>query len=223
MKQLTIVSTALTATLLLAAAMFILSHPPLPAAAETAAGSVTGQVVWNAPVPVPYGGSGQSQPGTAAPGQTGPAENTPDPGQLAPQVPQGAAPDTGLDGAPGATSGMPAPGITIWPGPRPYPRPIPAGAVLVAVQGTSLSARTDDQGRFRIDNVPVGQYLTVAAGPVRGVSAAVAVRPNVYIRDGGQTADLGRIQLGQSYAYSGPIPYAVAPGSTAVEPDNPQP
>ncbi|MCL4532376.1 MAG: carboxypeptidase-like regulatory domain-containing protein [Actinobacteria bacterium] len=127
--------------------------------------------------------------------------------------------------APGAPGALPAPGMPIRPGPIPYPRLIPAGAVLVAVQGTNLSARTDDQGRFRIDNMPVGQYVTIAAGPVQNVTAAVSIRPNVFIQNGGQTVDLGRLYLGQTYGYYGPVPYGAAPGavgSGAATPDTNQ-
>jgi hypothetical protein len=99
------------------------------------------------------------------------------------------------------------------PIPRPpIPRPIPAGAALVAVQGTALGARTDENGRFRIDGVPVGQYLTVAAGPVGDVSTAIALRPNVLIRDAGQVVDLGRLYLGQPCRTS-PWPLGAAEGA----------
>ncbi len=223
MKRYILASTALLATSLLIAGSFALSHHPLTAAAQGATGSVTGQVVWNAPIPVPYGavpgGSGVATPGQAASGETVPAQ--PSPGASINPTPE-IAPDAavgtpGVETSPGASEAVPAPGIPIRPIPRPYPRLIPAGAVLVAVQGTSLSARTDDQGRFRIDNVPVGQYLTVAAGPVQNVTAAVSIRPNVYIQNGGQIVDLGRLYLGQTYGYYGPVPYGAAPGASAPD------
>lgn len=209
MKPRLLVSTLLLAVSLLAAGSLAFSHHPPLASAATGVGSVTGQVVWNAPIPIPYGaavpnGEGQAEPGQAAPGITVPAPDA------APSV----APEL-----------VPSPGMPVRPVPRPYPYPrlIPAGAVLVAVQGTSLSARTDDQGRFRVDNVPVGQYLTVAAGPVRGVTTAVAVRPNVLVQSDSQEVDLGRLYLGQSYGY--PAPYATAPdaGTASPEPDLTQP
>jgi hypothetical protein len=78
---------------------------------------------------------------------------------------------------------------------------LPAGAVLVAVQSTAISARTDETGRFSLQGVPAGQYLTVAAGPVANAVAAVAERPNVLV-NGGQSVDLGTLSLG---ATSGPI------------------
>src|SRR5438477_5959892 len=58
--------------------------------------------------------------------------------------------------------------------PQPVPAPVnglPAGAVLVAVQSTSVSARTDESGRFSLSSVPAGQYLTVAAGPVANATS----------------------------------------------------
>jgi hypothetical protein len=76
---------------------------------------------------------------------------------------------------------------------------VPAGAVLVAVQGTSLSTRTDEAGRFRLENVPSGTYYTVAAGPVANTSAAAAWRPNV-VTTAGQSADVGTLTLGGSTA-----------------------
>lgn len=74
---------------------------------------------------------------------------------------------------------------------------LPAGAVLVAIQNTSISARTDEAGRFSLPGAPAGQYLTVAAGPVANSTAAIAERPNVFV-DGGQSVDLGTLSLGGS-------------------------
>src|SRR5687768_9656934 len=115
-------------------------------ASAAASGSVSGQVVWCSPVPVAFG-TAQAEEGSAMP-LPAPAESS--------------APET-LKVAPGlASERMPDGGI-IRPIRPPVPRPIPAGAVLVAVQGTALSARTNENGSFRIEGVPVGQYLTVAA------------------------------------------------------------
>ena len=75
------------------------------------------------------------------------------------------------------------------------PNGLPAGAVLVAVQNTSISARTDESGRFTLSGVPAGQYLSVAAGPVANQGVAIAERPNVFV-DGGATADVGTLALG---------------------------
>lgn len=119
---------------------------------------------------------------------------------------------------PAATSGETKP--TIAPGRRPLPLPrlIPAGAVLVAVQGTSLSTRTGEDGRFVIEGIPAGQYLTVAAGPVAKMNGAVASRPNVFVTEG-QKTDLGQFSLSQPCNYSGLVPYAV-PATGAVIPDS---
>jgi hypothetical protein len=81
---------------------------------------------------------------------------------------------------------------------RPVPVPatgLPAGAVLVAVQGTSISTRTDETGRFTLSGAPAGQFLMVAAGPVADSNVAIAARPNVTV-GGGQTTDLGTLALG---------------------------
>jgi hypothetical protein len=80
---------------------------------------------------------------------------------------------------------------------------LPAGAVLVAVQSTGISARTDEAGRFTLSGVPAGQYLTVAAGPVANATNAIAERPNVFV-SGGQSTDIGTLSLG-----GGPGPLAV--------------
>jgi hypothetical protein len=72
---------------------------------------------------------------------------------------------------------------------------LPAGAVLVAVQNTSISARTDEAGKFSLSGVPAGQYLTVAAGPVADSLSATAGRPNVLV-NGGQSLDIGTLALG---------------------------
>jgi hypothetical protein len=97
-------------------------------------------------------------------------------------------------GAPAAPNTMPQPA----PGSRPIPiTGLPAGAVLVAVQNTSVSARTDETGRFTLSGVPAGQYMTVAAGPVANESTAVAERPNVFV-NGGESVDVGTLSLGGS-------------------------
>jgi CarboxypepD_reg-like domain len=49
--------------------------------------------------------------------------------------------------------------------------PVPREWATVWVQGMSFSARTDDQGRFRIDYVPRGSYVLgvqTAGMPIRG-------------------------------------------------------
>src|SRR5579859_7120698 len=84
------------------------------------------------------------------------------------------------------------------PGLRPIPAPtsgLPAGAVLVAVQNTGVSARTDEAGRFTLSGVPAGQYMTVAAGPVADSLAATDQRPNVFV-NAGQSVDIGTLSLG---------------------------
>jgi hypothetical protein len=67
--------------------------------------------------------------------------------------------------------------------------------VLVAVQNTNVSARTDEAGRFSLSGVPAGQYMTVAAGPVADSLSATAERPNVFVQ-GGQSVDIGTLSLG---------------------------
>jgi len=73
----------------------------------------------------------------------------------------------------------------------------------VAAQNTSVSARTDESGKFTLSGVPAGQYLTVAAGPVADANIAVAARPNVLV-NGSQSVDIGTLSLG------GPSPLGVA-------------
>jgi hypothetical protein len=92
------------------------------------------------------------------------------------------------------------PDAQVAPGGRPFPIPqprsIPAGAALVAVQNSSLGTRTDETGRFTLSGVPAGQYLTVAAGPVAESLAATAQRPNVFVKDSGESMDIGTLTLG---------------------------
>lgn len=124
---------------------------------------------------------------------------------------------------PQAQPGAPAQIQPMPPQPVP-PQPVeglPAGAVLVAVQGTAVNARTDEAGRFSLSGVPVGQYLTVAAGPVANATAAIAERPNVFLSDsqsGGQSVDIGTLSLGGG---GGPTPYGfpcrVVPGVGAAQ------
>lgn len=112
--------------------------------------------------------------------------------------------------------GAPVPDSQIQPVPPSGPNGLPAGAVLVAIQNTSISARTDEAGRFSLAGAPAGQYLTVAAGPVANATSAIAERPNVFV-DGGQSVDLGTLSLGGSTAVGFPCrvlpPYAAPQGS----------
>lgn len=198
----------LALTGLLAASLLViggLAAPRLaaPASAQAGTGTVTGQVVWGTG-PINY-----------APAYPNGASSEP----YAPAYPEGSEPDPSADveepstevapdmAAPSAEGfARPVPGPIFRP---PVPRPIPAGAVLVAVQGTNISARTDESGNFTLE-VPAGQYLTVAAGPVRGASGTFVMRPNVKVDAGGRVS-LGRLYLGQPYSY-GVTPYA-APGA----------
>ncbi|MBI2303348.1 MAG: hypothetical protein HYU86_01195 [Chloroflexi bacterium] len=170
---------------LLSVGVLFVARYASPAAAASGTGTVTGQVVWCAPLPLPYGTSPEVETPGLLPGPEGAPEEMLGPGAYPP-----------------------------FPMPR-LPRLIPAGAVVVAVQGTALNARTDEMGRFRIENVPVGQYMTIGIGPVPGIGFAFALRPNVFIEKAGQTVKLGRISLGQGCGY-GPIPY-MAPSE--VQPD----
>jgi hypothetical protein len=98
--------------------------------------------------------------------------------------------------------------------PQPVPQTgLPAGAVLVAVQSTAISARTDESGRFSLSSVPAGQYLTVAAGPVANATQAIAERPNVLV-SGGQSVDIGTLSLGGTPAVG--FPCRILPGPQAA-------
>jgi hypothetical protein len=98
--------------------------------------------------------------------------------------------------APDAQGAPTTPDSQVQPQPIPVPaNGLPAGAVLVAVQNTSISSRTDEAGHFTLEGVPAGQYMTVAAGPVANAASATAERPNVFV-SGGQNVDLGTLNLG---------------------------
>src|SRR5919204_3779369 len=119
-------------------------------------------------------------------------------------IPLPMTPDTqlqpGAPATPEAPNTMPQP----VPGTRPIPiNGLPAGAVLVAVQNTSVSARTDETGKFTLSGVPAGQYMTVAAGPVANEASAIAERPNVFV-NGGESVDVGTLSLG-----GGPTPVGI--------------
>ena len=183
-----VVSTASAAALV--ASLVLAVHG---ATAQSATGTLSGQVRWGPCV--------RAIPLPAADAQTGqPAASNPAPSQL-----------------------VPAPG-------RPLPTPVtglPAGAVLVAVQSTSLSARTDEAGRFTLSGVPAGQYFTVAAGPVANAVAATASRPNVMVT-GGQTLSIGTLSLGSTgpLSTSCRVPLATldgSPGATTGEVDVTEP
>jgi hypothetical protein len=131
-----------------------------------------------------------------------------------------AAPNSQSSGG-AAPSGQVQPGggqpSQIQPGGGQVPiRALPAGAVLVAVQNSAISARTDEAGSFSLQGVPAGQYLTIAAGPVANSTTAIASRPNVFV-NGGQTVDVGTLVLGGQSPVGfacrpiGPLPQGAAP------------
>lgn len=171
-------------------ALGLLTYGVHVAAAQPATGSISGRVLWGSCVRIPLpmdstqpNGVGTSQPDASSSTQPG-------------------APTTSPDSQP--------------PGPASRPiqqvRALPAGAVLVAVQNTALSARTDEAGKFSLSGVPAGQYLTVAAGPVANSMDAIAQRPNVLV-NGGQTTDVGTLVLGGT----SPMGFACRPLQPGVE------
>lgn len=169
--------------LALLAAVLVAVVGPGAAAAQPATGTLTGRVVWSPCARVPLPASSDGSPEAATSG-TAPSTADQSGGSVGAVTP--AAPDaTAVPNAP-----LP-PGVAS----RPQSRLLPAGAVLVAVQNTALSTRTDDTGHFSIDGVPAGQYLTVAAGPVGQATDAVAERPNALV-SGGQSVDVGTLVLG---------------------------
>ena len=165
------------------------------ATAQSATGTVTGRVIWGPCIrALPLGPADSSQAQSAAP-----------------------APDTGAV-TPDAQQGQP-----MRPQPVPVPSGLPAGAVLVAVQNTSVSTRTDETGRFTLSGVPAGQYLSIAAGPVADQMAATAERPNVFV-NGGQTVDAGTFSLGGSRWAPLGVPCGIVPGvGVAPAPDQSTP
>jgi hypothetical protein len=69
----------------------------------------------------------------------------------------------------------------------------PAAHVLVGIDGTDLSARTDGAGIFRLVGVPSGQPLTINAS-VDGSGSVMTSRYNVVVQ-GGETLDIGSLDL----------------------------
>jgi hypothetical protein len=125
----------------------------------------------------------------------------------------GPKPGAAQPGVPDVAEGQVFPG-----GQRPIPvNGLPAGAVLVAVQSTAVSARTDEAGRFTLSGVPAGQYMTVAAGPVAESISASAERPNVFV-SGGQSVDIGTLSLGGGPSgYGFPCRYPLGSGAATSE------
>ncbi len=148
------------------------------AVAQAGTGTVTGQVVWGSCLPGPLSAVPGAAP--ASPSNAGPP--TPQASDTA------AAAGSAAQPAVGQGQVVPAPGLG---------RRLPAGAVLVALEGSSVSTRTDESGRFSLDNVPTDMYWLLAAGPVSGVAGASTMRPNVMVQ-AGQTLDVGVLALGVS-------------------------
>jgi hypothetical protein len=156
------------------------------AGAQGGTGTVTGQVVWGTCLPGPL----SAVPGAAGVGMNGATPATPA-GALTPDAASttsDAASAAGGAAQPATGNGQPVPAPGLG-------RRLPAGAVLVALQGSSVSTRTDESGRFSLDNVPTDTYWLLAAGPVSGVAGASSMRPNVMVQSG-QTLDLGMLVLG---------------------------
>jgi hypothetical protein len=171
------------------------------AVAQAGSGTVTGQVVWGSCLPGPLSavpGAAQASPGDAG-------QATPESGEVASPASSQAQPPAGQV--------APAPGLG---------RRLPAGAVLVALEGSTLSTRTDESGRFSLDNVPPGTYWMLAAGPVAGVVGASSLRPNVVVQSA-QTLDVGVLTLGSAPGAAcryplgpgGVVPDATSEGSSA--------
>ena len=125
-----------------------------------------------------------------------------------------------------------------------YYWPVPIQGALVAVQGTSLSTVSDEDGWFMIEGVPLGLYQTVAATLPRGATlvgidpdtqaasfapfrrGALAVRANVVVRSDVKPVNLGVLFVGgggypQIYAPDQSDPQPIPEESTGGEPATP--
>lgn len=174
-RKLALAAVSSVAAFMMGAAGVASLAAPRSATAQSGTGTISGRVVWgNACITFPMPAM-PSQDGGVVPG----LEARP----LPPESGSGVAPEP-----------APAPDSLRPPFPFPRPRALPAGAVLVAAQGTALSVRTDENGRFSMPNVPAGQFLTIAAGPVAAASNAYALRPSVMVT-AGQTVSLGTLTL----------------------------
>jgi hypothetical protein len=82
-------------------------------------------------------------------------------------------------------------GIVTW-----GPDASPAAFTMVGIEGTSITAQTDAQGKFVIGGVPVGPSYTIDAysDPMQSV---VATRYNVTVSPGEQL-DIGALNLSVS-------------------------
>jgi hypothetical protein len=189
-----------------AGVLVVLTMAAPRAGAQGGMGTVTGQVVWGSCLPGPLsavpGANGASPASPSDAGQT--MAPTPDAGSAA----SDAASTASGAAQPAAGNGqvVPAPGLG---------RRLPAGAVLVALEGSSVSTRTDESGHFSLDNVPTDTYWLLAAGPVSGVAGASSMRPNVIVQSG-QTLDLGILVLGAPTGAG--CRYPLAPQGVAPDP-----
>jgi hypothetical protein len=155
--------------------------------------------------------------------------------------PGAAAPSGAAEAQAGAPSG---PGAEARPGgptviyPQPCPGPVPAVGALVALQGTSLAAKADEEGFFLIENVPLGVYYTAAASyprrrPIPAAStesgrpaaptiapvvcaAGSASRANVMVSDANRPTFVGALIVG----WSGPRPLAPGQAVPMEAPDD---
>jgi hypothetical protein len=195
-------------------------------------GTIAGWVYWGTPAPY-----GSAVPGLPAPGPATPAQPAPEP--TAPNQPAQGDVDPSGELPPPAPPNAPQPGAAQPNGPRvpicdtcspaaiAWAWPVPVQGALVAVQGTSLSATTDEDGWFMIEGVPLNTYYTVAAtlppgaklapaapsgqapAPVPSIRGVYAVRTNVAVKTSAKPLNIGALFVGRPY---GPFPLPGQPG-----------
>jgi len=214
MRWITVAASAAAGALVLLGTLWIGGGAaPVTRAADT--GAIVGWVYWGLPpYGRPYGVEGQAPAGQPA----GRADVEPG-GELPPP----AVPPAGTEPGTQPGRGEAPQCVDCLPGLR-FAWPVPLQGALVAVQGTSLSATTDEDGWFMIEGVPLGTYYTLAATipggakvvptaltgqpayPVPSSRGLYALRTNVAVGSTAKPINVGALFLGRTWY--GPMPAA---------------
>jgi len=188
-------------------------------------GAIVGWVYYGTPAYL--AGAATAAPGAVPADQPAERGDVDEAGELPPSPPPTEEPQGATGNAPSVAPCYPCPPYPGWP--------VPVQGALVAVQGTTLSATTDEDGWFMIEGVPVGAYYTVGATIPRSAllvlpdgettsaapfgRGAYALRVNALVKSATKPLNVGALFVYRTSAppVLGPIPAQTGPGGAPDE------